>query len=279
MGGYRKQRENIQRGSLGFQASHPVAALDDRLSNFLYKQGTHVPRVVWKVFEYSGDGIFWLGLTLSMLVFSRGNRSTLHHQQLWLNFLLGLIIDLVETGLLKAIVRRNRPVYNQVAKDMHVIVAVDQFSFPSGHSSRASFIAIFVVCCVADPNATALIVSTLAWAACIALSRCLMGRHYLGDVVAGIGVGVLTVAVVTQVRRNGKCLLLHIPAKLSAVCGPLGTSGWFVIGENLRGFCTTQGTFARKGLILSAAHAEKLQMWLLRLTIGSAMPAERSIGV
>ena len=37
------------------------------------------------------------------------------------------------------------------------------------------------------------------WAAVTALSRCLMGRHYLGDVVAGILTGVGTAAAVSKV--------------------------------------------------------------------------------
>lgn len=38
------------------------------------------------------------------------------------------------------------------------------------------------------------------WAVTVAFSRCVMGRHYLSDIVAGLLVGVLTVAFVTQVR-------------------------------------------------------------------------------
>lgn len=40
-----------------------------------------------------------------------------------------------QVGLLKASARRSRPVYNQQS-DFTVVVAVDHFSFPSGHSSR-----------------------------------------------------------------------------------------------------------------------------------------------
>jgi membrane-associated phospholipid phosphatase len=38
------------------------------------------------------------------------------------------------------------------------------------------------------------------WGLTVALSRCVMGRHYLSDVVAGILVGVVTVGLVTQVN-------------------------------------------------------------------------------
>ena len=45
----------------------------------------------------------------------------------------------------------------------------------------------------------------VAWALVTALSRCLMGRHFLGDVLAGLLVGVLTTAVVTKVCFTTCC--------------------------------------------------------------------------
>ena len=37
------------------------------------------------------------------------------------------------------------------------------------------------------------------WAAATALSRCLMGRHYLGDIIAGVVTGVATAATLSKV--------------------------------------------------------------------------------
>lgn len=37
------------------------------------------------------------------------------------------------------------------------------------------------------------------WAVATAVSRCLMGRHFFGDVLAGLLVGIVTTVVVTQV--------------------------------------------------------------------------------
>jgi len=41
----------------------------------------------------------------------------------------------VLVGSLKALVRRPRPLYNQ-SGDFVLVVAVDQYSFPSGHTAR-----------------------------------------------------------------------------------------------------------------------------------------------
>ena len=51
------------------------------------------------------------------------------------NLLLGFVVDLILIGTLKALFRRQRPVYNEEG-DFLLVVSVDKFSFPSGHSSR-----------------------------------------------------------------------------------------------------------------------------------------------
>jgi len=51
------------------------------------------------------------------------------------NLLLGFVLDLVMVGTIKGLVRRGRPVYNKEG-DFALVVSVDKFSFPSGHSSR-----------------------------------------------------------------------------------------------------------------------------------------------
>jgi membrane-associated phospholipid phosphatase len=108
-------------------------AWDHRISEALYKRGTTIPRIVWKSLEYTGDGLVWLAACFLALALLSTSRPARH---LWANFLLGMILDLIEIGLVKALIRRPRPQHNLIAKDMNVIVAVDHFSFPSGHSSR-----------------------------------------------------------------------------------------------------------------------------------------------
>ena len=51
------------------------------------------------------------------------------------NFFLGLFVDLIIVGALKFSFRRPRPSYN-FAEDFTLVVAVDKFSFPSGHTAR-----------------------------------------------------------------------------------------------------------------------------------------------
>ncbi len=51
------------------------------------------------------------------------------------NLLLGFVLDLILVGAIKGLFRRPRPVYNKEG-DFVLVVSVDKFSFPSGHSSR-----------------------------------------------------------------------------------------------------------------------------------------------
>lgn len=189
--------------------------LDRKASAHLFRKGARVPRRVWKSLEWSGDGIIWLLLTLAVIIllsfrsplllssrFLFSSPSMLSDLVIWIAFLAGLILDLVEVGLLKGLIRRGRPVYNDDAKDMKVVVAVDQYSFPSGHASRSMFIAIFCITVGADHVGMKLVALTCVWAVILGLSRCLMGRHYLGDVLAGMCVGLVTVALLTKVCRR-----------------------------------------------------------------------------
>jgi PAP2 superfamily len=65
---------------------------------------------------------------------------------------------------------------------------------------RASFIALYFLVQFGDHNELACAAVMLACAA-VALSRSFMGRHYLGDVLGGAMLGILTTAIVTNVRR------------------------------------------------------------------------------
>ncbi|EIE23953.1 acid phosphatase/Vanadium-dependent haloperoxidase [Coccomyxa subellipsoidea C-169] len=93
--------------------------------------------------------------------------------------------------------QRARPVYNN-AGDFLLVVAVDSFSFPSGHAARAMFLALYALVWLQQGSQMAWAVPIIVWGLATAFSRCLMGRHFLGDVLAGLLVGVLTTAVVTQ---------------------------------------------------------------------------------
>lgn len=96
-------------------------------------------------------------------------------------------------GLIKHIVRRPRPLYN---KNMSVVFVVDHWAFPSGHSSRVCLIAGLV--CLSDLGFGFEVMrfGVCVWACCTSVSRVLLGRHYVFDVVVGACLGVLEAVVV-----------------------------------------------------------------------------------
>ena len=63
---------------------------------------------------------------------------------------------------------------------------------------RAFYVAVFA-CVYCYKWSILLCLLAAAWGVATALSRAAMGRHYLGDICAGMPLGVLTVAFVTKV--------------------------------------------------------------------------------
>nr|CAI5855596.1 unnamed protein product [Callosobruchus analis] len=97
----------------------------------------------------------------------------------------GLTTDIIFVAVAKAYFRRKRPIAN--TNDPLGQMGPDIFSFPSGHASRSVFVTYFFM--VLYPLHFVCYPPILAWTACLCLSRILMGRHYILDVLAGVCFG------------------------------------------------------------------------------------------
>lgn len=86
--------------------------------------------------------------------------------------------------------KRKRPA-NVLYDYSSVIVASDEFSFPSGHSS-AAFLMVTLLVLVYGPAFVVLYV----WAALVAISRVLLGVHFPTDILVGSVMG-FTIAFLT----------------------------------------------------------------------------------
>lgn len=192
---------------------------DSHYSLCIHKVGLKMPRAFLQALEYSGDGLFWVPATAAMCW-----APPFTAQPFFKSLFVGFVFDLFFIGTIKALIRRPRPVYN---RGMYLVVAVDHYSFPSGHSSRAFLILIFVLEYASLWKDTiflnlrpfvddmgkvgnvlehfemlgysliALVV--VLWAIATASSRILLGRHYLLDVVVGSFLGVLEALFVIRV--------------------------------------------------------------------------------
>ena len=144
-------------------------------------------RTVAAVLAHSGDSWFWWPALA--LVWWLGN-------DFWKPRALTM---LAATAALAAIVmtikftiRRRRPEGEWGA----MYRVTDPHSFPSGHAARAILLAVLAV--GMGPWWLALILCI--WAPLVVLARAAMGVHYVSDVVAGAGLG-LIVGVITLVIR------------------------------------------------------------------------------
>jgi len=133
--------------------------------------------------EYSCHGIAWFFMTIAGLYLSNFDGSWL---ELWVNLLIGLILDICVVAVTKAITRRRRP---GNFDDMYVVHKVDKFSFPSGHATRATLLAVFFAYLYRLPFL--LYIPVVLWSLCVCASRVLLGRHHILDVACGMVIGVM----------------------------------------------------------------------------------------
>lgn len=145
-----------------------------------------VPRkwqTLYKALEISCHGIPWIAGWLAFIWL--WNSPSLFQMQV--NFFIGLLLDVLVVAVVKAITRRRRPRGNK--GDMFATVSVDKFSFPSGHATRACFIAhffsnVYVISPLLRPP-------LVLWSSAVCISRILLHRHHILDVAAGAALGVL----------------------------------------------------------------------------------------
>lgn len=117
----------------------------------------------------------------------------------FLNLLLALLLDIVVVGIIKAFTRRRRPAYN-VDDQFATVKMVDKFSFPSGHATRA--VMVGTVLCVVQPVHVVLRLAVLVWSVSVSVSRVLLGRHHVLDVLAGAVIGVVQALVMGALWRT-----------------------------------------------------------------------------
>lgn len=225
-----------------------------------------LPRPILTALEISGDGLFWIPATAALWLAPLPHTGFSKLRWFCLNFFIGLIFDLILIGILKSFIKRPRPAYN---KGMYLVLSVDHWSFPSGHASRACFIGSFFWLClsvlqeirvqlgfnsgvaqtvVVDPNLRlddyglikVAIVIIMMWSIATSISRILLGRHFMLDVLAGAILGVLEAIIVYNllfvserfsdasylwIAGNACRHEAYLPVFVGSVCKGLNTTG------------------------------------------------------
>lgn len=152
---------------------------DEKVSYQLFKR---VPknartRSILKGLEYSCNGIFWLAGTL-ILVYLYPKTNSLK------DLMAGLIVDILYVAPIKAYARRRRPTY-AAQDDQFGVLSVDKHSFPSGHATRALYVACFF-----SSSFPLFSFMVWIWSFAVAASRVMLGRHHVTDVIAGVLIGI-----------------------------------------------------------------------------------------
>lgn len=136
-------------------------------------------KLVVAVTSLGNSGIFWILLTIAMLIFAREKKAA------WTSALALIFSLLVCNILLKNLVARERPCWIDPSVELLVKMPQD-FSFPSGHSSASFASAVSVFLYYRKQGAAA-----LALAVGIALTRLYLFVHFPTDVLIGSLLGIL----------------------------------------------------------------------------------------
>jgi undecaprenyl-diphosphatase len=145
---------------------------------FNHASRTSWVRSVFRAVSRLGDGVFWYALMLALpLVYGRAAAVPVTHM-LCVGLACTLIYQCLKHGT-------SRPRPYQLRPDIYcAAAALDQFSFPSGHTLHA----------VAFSGTALAYFPELAWllvpfTAMVAASRLVLGLHYPTDVLAGAAIG------------------------------------------------------------------------------------------
>ena len=135
---------------------------------------------VMRVLSLLGDkGVFWIALTLVLLLFRRTRRLGIYcAASMVLTFL-------VVNCAVKPLVARTRP-YDLFSEIQILAHAEHDFSFPSGHSAN-SFAVAWILFRMSKKRYG---VPAVILAALIAFSRLYVGVHYPTDVLAGTAIAI-----------------------------------------------------------------------------------------
>eukprot|EP01064_Diplonema_japonicum_P016302 TRINITY_DN24301_c0_g1_i1.p1 TRINITY_DN24301_c0_g1~~TRINITY_DN24301_c0_g1_i1.p1 ORF type:complete len:213 (+),score=21.51 TRINITY_DN24301_c0_g1_i1:50-640(+) len=170
-----------------------IQDFDARVSQAAYDASSKlVPSKVLHAIGWSGEGYFWLSVPLIVCLYYKGVDAG--RDRFWSNMLLINLVDIVFIALGKCTFKRPRPAYEGSNKTA-MFLGPDQHSFPSGHTSRVW--SIYFVVSLLVPSFPYPIVS-LIWAVTVSLSRLLVGRHYIGDLVGGFLLALLNFTVYKQ---------------------------------------------------------------------------------
>ncbi|CAL8279231.1 unnamed protein product [Merluccius merluccius] len=148
--------------------------------------------------ELTGYGITWVVGTVVCL--TRSN--TLAGQEVLVNLLLALLLDVLTVAGVQRLVKRRGPW--EMTPGFLDYVSMDMYSFPAAHASRAAMVSKFLLSHLV--LAVPLRVLLVLWAFLVGVSRVMLGKHHLTDMVCGFAMGLLHFSLMENVwLSSGTC--------------------------------------------------------------------------
>ncbi|XP_038601389.1 inactive phospholipid phosphatase 7 [Tachyglossus aculeatus] len=138
-------------------------------------------RSMIKLVGITGHGVPWIGGTIICLVKS----NTLAGQEVLMNLLLALLLDVLTVAGVQKLIKRRGPY--DTSPGLLDYLTMDVYAFPAGHASRAAMVSKFFLSHLV--LAVPLRILLVLWAFCVGLSRVMIGRHHITDVISGFIIG------------------------------------------------------------------------------------------
>ncbi|XP_072287139.1 inactive phospholipid phosphatase 7 [Pyxicephalus adspersus] len=138
-------------------------------------------RSMVKLIGITSHGLPWIVGTLVCL----WNSNTLAGQEVLVNLLLALLLDILTVAGLQKLFKRRAPF--EVSPGILDYLVLDVYAFPASHASRATMVSKFFLTHLV--LAIPLRVLLVLWAFSVGLSRIMIGRHHISDVMGGLVIG------------------------------------------------------------------------------------------
>ena len=156
-----------------------IQAADIRIFHLVFSSLSHsTPAIFARRVSFTADG--WLYVLLAPAFYMTRPDDAGYLIRL---SMAGFILERGIYFLLKLTCRRRRPP-DYLQDFQSLILAGDEFSFPSGHTS-AAFFAVTLLVCGAGPA----FIPFYLWAMAVGLSRVILGVHFPTDILAGALLG------------------------------------------------------------------------------------------
>jgi undecaprenyl-diphosphatase len=192
--------------------------LDETLLRAMLAPGHGPLWLAARVFSALGDG--WSMLAILPLVFVPRTRRL----AIWLVLTLALTALVVVS--MKALVARGRPVVACADLAATVCNSPTDPSYPSGHAAGSFAFALFSVRALLDGGprlryARELAVGCVVFAACVGVSRVVLGAHFPSDVVAGTILGSTAGAIAGRRFTSGRAAAARVTSGSARAHGRL----------------------------------------------------------